>query len=517
MPFSPLDALMQFATPKRSLEPPVRNDAPGAFAPALEQAYQAESPRSAPVPQPAEQKPKTDDASASGEQHESEQPTDDAAVVAESVDGANAVADQQEESDSADGAGEDAVEIAAEAAAAVGIVQEAKGVERQVVVKSDDAETDAGDVKEVDAKGAAEAAEKQADAAADAAALQEGATEESASEGETASEEGEEVVVSTLSSTRRRQPGDQRKRDDAATRTAAAGDKSGEKKTSETPAAANAAGEEAANGEVAQVEEVVAEAPAETSSESREWSSADETAAKSEETKHQAASTARAASATDDAAVAAATASATAEASAAEVAGTSTAPVATDSSAPASDATPRTSGVLDRLMAGHALKSSKETSDPNGMPTVDRARFVQRVEGAMKAAQQRDGKIQVRLSPPDLGSIKIELAVQNGVMSAKLEAETPAARNLLLDSLPALRERLAQQDIRVEKFDVDVRREGGGNAGNGQPDERTADQSGDRQNGRPRPAVARAVALPTASPGSLVGASSAASGLDVRV
>ena len=38
MPFSPLDALMQVATPKRSLEPPVRNDAPGAFAPALEQA-----------------------------------------------------------------------------------------------------------------------------------------------------------------------------------------------------------------------------------------------------------------------------------------------------------------------------------------------------------------------------------------------------------------------------------------------------------------------------------------------
>ena len=151
------------------------------------------------------------------------------------------------------------------------------------------------------------------------------------------------------------------------------------------------------------------------------------------------------------------------------------------------------------------------------MPTVDRARFVLRVEGAMKAAQQRDGKIQVRLSPPDLGSVKIELAMQNGVLSAKLEAETPAARNLLLDSLPALRERLAQQDIRIDKFDVDVRRDGGGNDGNGQADDRAADQSNERQSGRPRPTATRAASLPTSTSRGPVGASSAAAGLDVRV
>jgi flagellar hook-length control protein FliK len=168
------------------------------------------------------------------------------------------------------------------------------------------------------------------------------------------------------------------------------------------------------------------------------------------------------------------------------------------------------------MIGGHSLKASKESSEPNGMPTVDRARFVQRVEGAMKAAQQRDGKIQVRLSPPDLGSIKIELAVQNGVLSAKLEAETPAARNLLLDSLPALRERLAQQDIRVDKFDVDVRREGSNN-GNGQPDERAANQSGERQPGRNRPAAVRAPGNATVSLRSSAATTSSAAGLDVRV
>jgi len=41
-------------------------------------------------------------------------------------------------------------------------------------------------------------------------------------------------------------------------------------------------------------------------------------------------------------------------------------------------------------------------------------------------------------------------------MLARVEAETPAARTLLLDNLGVLRERLAQQDIRIEQFDIDL-------------------------------------------------------------
>ena len=41
-------------------------------------------------------------------------------------------------------------------------------------------------------------------------------------------------------------------------------------------------------------------------------------------------------------------------------------------------------------------------------------------------------------------------------MNARLEVESSAARNALLDNLPALRERLAQQNIRIERFDIDM-------------------------------------------------------------
>lgn len=55
--------------------------------------------------------------------------------------------------------------------------------------------------------------------------------------------------------------------------------------------------------------------------------------------------------------------------------------------------------------------------------------------------------------------MQLKLELSEGVLNASIETETQAARNALLDNLPALRERLAEQDIRVEKFDVDVRDE----------------------------------------------------------
>ena len=41
-------------------------------------------------------------------------------------------------------------------------------------------------------------------------------------------------------------------------------------------------------------------------------------------------------------------------------------------------------------------------------------------------------------------------------MTARVELETSTARSLLLDNLPALRERLGQYDIKIERFDVDL-------------------------------------------------------------
>lgn len=119
-------------------------------------------------------------------------------------------------------------------------------------------------------------------------------------------------------------------------------------------------------------------------------------------------------------------------------------------------------GTLGKLQqsAGRAVQSTSEASSSN-QPRVDSARFVGRVARAFQIAQDRGGTIQLRLSPPELGALKLQVTIEQGVLSATIDAETDAARNALLDNLPALRAKLAEQDIRIDKFDVHVGREGG--------------------------------------------------------
>ena len=98
-----------------------------------------------------------------------------------------------------------------------------------------------------------------------------------------------------------------------------------------------------------------------------------------------------------------------------------------------------------------------QNANADATPQVDPARFVSRVAKAFQTANERGGTLQLRLSPPELGSLKIQLNVKDGVMSASLETDNANARRVLLDHLPALRDRLAEQNIRVDRFDVDVR------------------------------------------------------------
>lgn len=91
-----------------------------------------------------------------------------------------------------------------------------------------------------------------------------------------------------------------------------------------------------------------------------------------------------------------------------------------------------------------------------GLLPADSTRLLQRVARAFAAAAERGGEVTLRLSPPELGSVRLEVQVQDGVLVARLETETADARAAILENLPALRERLADQGVRVERFDVDL-------------------------------------------------------------
>jgi flagellar hook-length control protein FliK len=91
---------------------------------------------------------------------------------------------------------------------------------------------------------------------------------------------------------------------------------------------------------------------------------------------------------------------------------------------------------------------------------------VQRVAKAVQTAHDRGGELKLRLSPPELGSMKLEVKIHEGVLTARIETETRDAQRVLNENLLVLRERLAEQNIKVERFDVDVFNPGAGGGGN---------------------------------------------------
>jgi flagellar hook-length control protein FliK len=110
---------------------------------------------------------------------------------------------------------------------------------------------------------------------------------------------------------------------------------------------------------------------------------------------------------------------------------------------------------LHNTAAAGGGTSAAPMADAN-LSQADRVQFVERVQQAFQDLGGQGGSVRLRLSPPELGSLRIEINVSKGEMTARIEAETPAARNVLLDNLPALRERLVQHDIKVRSFDVDL-------------------------------------------------------------
>ena len=113
------------------------------------------------------------------------------------------------------------------------------------------------------------------------------------------------------------------------------------------------------------------------------------------------------------------------------------------------DLPPRTRVAMEAASVEHAVAGTSTG-------TRDQARFVQRVTRAIQASRERDGEVRLRLSPPELGALRLEVRLQGNQMSAFIEAETAAARNLLRENLPLLRERLAEQGIQIQNFDVEL-------------------------------------------------------------
>ncbi len=83
-------------------------------------------------------------------------------------------------------------------------------------------------------------------------------------------------------------------------------------------------------------------------------------------------------------------------------------------------------------------------------------KLVQRVLRGVEQLANGGGQVRLRLHPPELGSLQMSLRMEAGQVYAKLEVENTTARDALLNNVQILKDRMAEQGMRVAAFEVEV-------------------------------------------------------------
>lgn len=106
----------------------------------------------------------------------------------------------------------------------------------------------------------------------------------------------------------------------------------------------------------------------------------------------------------------------------------------------------------ESLQRGENTKTLKPLSRGQSLATLEK------VENALqKAAESKDGTlISLRLDPPSLGSVKVDVSFKEGVLHARLSADSAQVMQLLREKAPDLQVTLRKLGLDVDRVSVSV-------------------------------------------------------------
>lgn len=82
--------------------------------------------------------------------------------------------------------------------------------------------------------------------------------------------------------------------------------------------------------------------------------------------------------------------------------------------------------------------------------------FAAQLQRGLAAALKDGGTVTMRLNPEKLGAVQVRLDVQDGQVAAAFRVESPEARRLLDQELPALRSALEARGLDVDRIHIDA-------------------------------------------------------------
>lgn len=103
--------------------------------------------------------------------------------------------------------------------------------------------------------------------------------------------------------------------------------------------------------------------------------------------------------------------------------------------------------------------TAQQAAPPPALPHIDAPDpNVARLARALQSGiNQNGGSVTLRMHPPELGVVKIDMQVRAGVVTATFHAEHPSIQNLLSHEMGQLRQALQSQGMVVDRLEVRVR------------------------------------------------------------
>lgn len=148
--------------------------------------------------------------------------------------------------------------------------------------------------------------------------------------------------------------------------------------------------------------------------------------------------------------------------------------------------------------AGSQTAGKATAPEASKLDLVDRARLLQRVSRAFQQLGTDGGSLKIRLHPPRLGSVGIDVNVSGKKINARIVTESEAASHALRENLHDLKNRLAEQGFQIESIEISTESESGTWQG-GQKEQSESFRNFVGQPRQNRPALATAAETTTES------------------
>ncbi len=111
---------------------------------------------------------------------------------------------------------------------------------------------------------------------------------------------------------------------------------------------------------------------------------------------------------------------------------------------------------------GEAVRLSPAQS-PSGSESTNISERINQIQqllsktsgSVLKLANGGGGKMTLRLDPPAMGRLQVQVEIMRGVCQARILADDPTVKAALMQSLPQLREALETQGLKLEGFTVE--------------------------------------------------------------